>query len=193
MRANGPAYLPPYCRFLFPARAIVNGTKSYTVSDADIQSPNAAVSALKSGGGEGVNKMRANGPACLPPYCRFLFPAPQSSTGPRATPSATRTFSRPGYRLAIDGPSGPDLRVIYGTAALAPLRRATAHALALFRTPGNFRLKRRGVGFEKRGIVEVLLRGCHDLLRSKKRGDGETFHLSRRMGAPRIRAYHGRR
>src|SRR5262249_7949231 len=94
--------------------AIVNGTKSYTVSDAAIQSPNAAVSALKSGGGEGVNKMRANGPACLPPYCRFLFPAPQSSAGPRATPSATRTFSRPGYRLAIDGPSGPDFRAIYG-------------------------------------------------------------------------------
>src|SRR5215471_9602794 len=27
--------------------------------------------------------------------CRFRCPAPQSSTGPRATPSATRTFSRP--------------------------------------------------------------------------------------------------
>src|SRR5262249_40579033 len=90
---SGGDYLRCAPIFLFPARAIVNGTKSYTVSDADIQSPNAAVSALKSGGGEGVNKMRANGPACLPPDCRFLFPAPQSSTGPRATPSATRTFS----------------------------------------------------------------------------------------------------
>src|SRR5215471_8431263 len=97
MRANGPACLPPYCRFLFPARAIVNGTKSYTVSDADIQSPNAAVSALKSGGGEGVNKMRANGPACLPPYCRFLFPAPQSSTGPRARASSDLSESDLGF------------------------------------------------------------------------------------------------
>ena len=66
--------------------AIVNGTKSYTVSDADIQSPNAAVSALKSGGGEGVNKMRANGPACLPPYCRFLFPA-------RAIVNGTKSYT----------------------------------------------------------------------------------------------------
>ena len=49
------------------------------------------------------------------------------------------------YRLAIDDPSGPDIRAIYGTAALAPLHRVTAHALALFRTPGNFPLKRRGV------------------------------------------------
>src|SRR5262249_45443166 len=130
--------------------AIVNGTKSYTVSDADIQSPNAAVSALKSGGGEGVNKMRANGPACLPPDCRFLFPAPQ------------------------DGPSGPDLRVIYGTAALAPLRRVTAHALALFRTPGNFRLKRRGVSLKKRWNCRHFARCCHDPLRLK--GGGRVRH-----------------
>ena len=47
--------------------------------------------------------------------------------------------------LTIDGPSGAGLRAIYETAALAPPHRVTAHALALFRTPGNFRLKRRGV------------------------------------------------
>src|SRR5499427_1724305 len=168
-----PAPLPRYPALLHRS-AVVNGTKSYTVSDADIQSPNAAVSALKSGGGEGVNKMRANGPACLPPDCRFLFPTPQSSTGPRATPSATRTFSRPGYRLAIDGPSGPDLRVIYGTAALAPLRRVTAHALALFRTPGNFRLKRRGFSLKKRWNCRHFARCCHDPLRLK--GGGRVRH-----------------
>src|SRR5262249_41199062 len=121
-RTSGPSMGPLHVQLYterLPTllRSIVNGTKSYTVSDADIQSPNAAASALKSRGGEGANKMRSNGPACLPPDCRFLFPAPQSSPGPRAPPSATRTFSRPGYRLAIDDPSGPDLRAIYGTAA----------------------------------------------------------------------------
>src|SRR5262252_3755567 len=62
------------------------------------------------------------------------------------------------------------LRAIYGTAALAPLGRVTAHALALCRTPGNFRLKRRGVGFEKRGNCRGFTRGCHDLPAIKKEG-----------------------
>src|SRR5262249_17221257 len=43
------------------------------------------------------------------------------------------------------------------------LHRAPAHALALFGTPGNFRLKRRGVGFEKRGNCRGFTRGCHGL------------------------------
>src|SRR5262249_41419134 len=43
--------LAPLLSISLSGSAIVNGTKSYTVSDADIQSPNAAVSTLKSGGG----------------------------------------------------------------------------------------------------------------------------------------------
>src|SRR5215472_12225574 len=47
--------------------------------------------------------------------------------------------------------------------ARVALHRAPAHALALFGTPGNFRLKRRGVGFEKRGNCRGFTRGCHGL------------------------------
>src|SRR5215471_15138597 len=87
--------------------------------------------------------------------------------GSRATRSATRTFSRPGCSLAIDGPSGPDLRAIYGTAACSALHRAPADALALFGTPGNFRLKRRGVGSEKWGNSQRFAR--HAPFRSANR------------------------
>jgi len=80
----------------------------------------------------------------------------------------------PGYRLAIDDPSGPDLRAIYGTAACSALDRVPAHALALFGTPGNFRLKRRGISLKKRWNCRHFARCRHDLLRSKKRGDGVT-------------------
>src|SRR5215472_10874215 len=62
--------------------------------------------------------------------------------------------------------------VQYETATLAPLHRVTAHAHALFRTPGNFRFKRRGVGSEKRRNWRHFAGCCHDPFRGKKRGEG---------------------
>src|SRR5215467_2129455 len=69
------------------------------------------------------------GPSRLPslgkttPHLHVPIDVPcRSSVGMRRSPDR-------GYRLAIDGPNGPDLPVIYETAAFAPLQQVTVHVL----------------------------------------------------------------